>query len=888
MSDLNTVVADALNQFVLEKVWNEPYSEYRENIRPKLLKKRSSVGTFQGLGQLIMPLPTSDIPYFVYGISDGDMCAHLTIPSNTWVSAVTLCNEYDILFSMYSHKGFMFHKSQVYVRYNQERSALYIAVAKPMMERMVDYEDVESVYFTVYYDSDIVSDITVYSLRAPVTGVTTTFLLEVSAIKATVQNAAHFTQYINGLEYPNNAAVVSPGDYIDFIVDTNVQFEFTIDLSDIANSFIYRSTKDNVYKYIIHIPKALNPDFAVITHNTCDIHVRQKSPLPGNIYRCGTYLHRCADVSVGQITHNDFSLPRSILDAFRDHIGSQDVELRVQVRIHDKDNVLLRDKSYIDLLYTHSDTEICKFLVGAYTVKYPKLSFWTANELEKTTYLKFMFEVFENIVPENISEYVDGLGFYHSLGLLCRRVENFTIPMNFDRSVRFSKPYMYQGYRIIPICYLNGRKIRQEHITHIQDDTTITVAISDSVYLLPADKLTILYAMTGNTDIVELKPTEANNAIVIPYDAFRIYEVVDRAPYTCKGVGTSSTIIYKDVTSDLGTWVTGVNADNTTFITFNEASFGKTFIIENDLCSHYQLVNIDDLVSTHSNLVIDLAKQVVNGTSVVPVINFSYSLVYLNGRYLTKDLDYSIAVIKDADGNVGLTQLILHSFEYLTNANNVVEIYLSATEQEDRSVGFVKRQFVYDSTPVNLWFPNISTCHAGGNLVVGNIIERGTYLELPDDSLSGKPFEVVTAVPTSVVEFIEQYHTNDDYARVVILNDYFYGKAPDLSGLLLIPDNHRLYSIFMNQVIYDIIYNDLGIADDPDAVRFKTQLLQYQYLFDLDIGVSNTEIINSDFIDLYPSYAQYTTTAEKYAIIRRFIEIYLPADTVTSGGDYYE
>lgn len=883
--NLDYIIPAVLNQYIVDKVWNEPISEYRENIRPSLLSPRSHSGNFTGSNGTVLPLPTRNIPYFVYGLSDSDMCIHLSIPSNVWVSAVDICNEHRTLFNMYSFRGHMFHKGQVYLRYNQTRTALYIAVAKPMVHKFLSVEELSEVYFTVYFDSDLLNDITAHSFLIPKSDYDGSYLYSVQQAFNSATNLYQTTMYVNGLECTHPEYVPAIGDYIDLIYDTNIVAAFDIDLTDLNNRQMYYSSKDKTYKQLVHVPKGLNPDNKVITHNTCDFYVRKKD-VSGRLPVEGVYLHRCADLTVGQVTHNDMSIPVYIVDAFRDHLGTQNVTIHVKVRIHDKDNVLLRDKSYIDLLYTHDDATIVDFLLGRKLSTHPQLSFWMADELEKTVYLELMFDVYEKIVPANMTKYVEGLGYYHVLALICERIVHTQVTDAFSGSLTFTKPYIYRGRQILPIVYLNGRKIHQQYVSvTYQNDTFIEVTLSDIVTTNVGDTITLAMYLDGNRAIPNFVPNSTTNSFEIPHFDFTIYEKIEtfeQGKY--KGVDKTSSVRYVDVTNKLGLYSV-VTSSMGTMIFFSEDAYLKSYVLLNNTCSYYWNVQLDSLINNGKNAVVDLSRYVMGSSTITaPILNFKNECIYLNGRYLVRDIDYVIHTAKDNLG-VSFKQLVIQSFEYFEQSGNQVEIYLNVAEVEDLSHGFVKEDHIYDPTPANLWFPSISLCHVNG-YSESNLTDYGTHLRLPTGKyVNGSTFEVQTAIPKIVKDFVNRFHTNTDKARLEILNRYFYGVSPDLSGLLLVPGNHRLYSIFMNTIIRDVIFNDRGIADDPDADRFKNQLEEYFYLKDIDIVQSKGSV--PAFIDYYPSYQQYTTTVDKYNIVRRFIELYMPEDSITAGGDYY-
>ena len=55
---------EAVHRYLFENVYNEPVSEYRINIRPKLVKTTSAVGSLSLVGRNLL-LPTTVEPFYV-------------------------------------------------------------------------------------------------------------------------------------------------------------------------------------------------------------------------------------------------------------------------------------------------------------------------------------------------------------------------------------------------------------------------------------------------------------------------------------------------------------------------------------------------------------------------------------------------------------------------------------------------------------------------------------------------------------------------------------------------------------------------------------------------------------------------------------------------------
>lgn len=279
MTEFEKSIVTILNQYCFQWVWNEPVSELRENIRPALLSQFSQCGSFSYNNKLI-PLPSDPAgPYFLYAVPTGMLNVRLSIPTDTWIDTATLCNDHRVLWNMYSWKGQMFHKSQVFVLVSHDQSKVIIAVHKAMVKKFLDLADMDKVYFTVYMDSDTVGNCTVETYQVPPIDYGSVYRLSIQhRLQTLALSQTSFQVYVNGLECSGTTLVLNTGDYVDVIVDEDIKIEFDLDISSSDQHMIFFSTKDKLHKQLIHIPKALNPENKVITRNTCDVWVRRKHP----------------------------------------------------------------------------------------------------------------------------------------------------------------------------------------------------------------------------------------------------------------------------------------------------------------------------------------------------------------------------------------------------------------------------------------------------------------------------------------------------------------------------------------------------------------------------------------------------------------------------------
>jgi hypothetical protein len=144
----------------------------------------------------------------------------------------------------------------------------------------------------------------------------------------------------------------------------------------------------------------------------------------------GTYIHTTSDKTIDQITHNDFSIPRYIVDAHKDLISDESVYVNVKLRTYEKDNSLFSNGYYWDILYdTQTDEEILSHLLGQ--IDSTNLWFWKASVLEKSLITKNLLRC-NPITTDNVDQYIQELGYFNTLRLICDRLISYRDNLDYN------------------------------------------------------------------------------------------------------------------------------------------------------------------------------------------------------------------------------------------------------------------------------------------------------------------------------------------------------------------------------------------------------------------------------------------------------------------------
>ena len=860
---------EIINQYLFDNVWNEPVSEYRTNVHPQLISTDSKVGTFRVLDANVY-LPTTNGSYYVWFMKRMDINLKFPFESGVWYDTATIGNEYRVLINTYTTSGGMIPKCAVYFRLNQRRDAIFIAIDKVAFKKIKPVSPLTEVYCTFYYDSDIQNDFYIVSSRVTKTN-PDTLLRTITDVQNKRDSDDCVIQYINGIEVTDltKTLTLTESDYVDVIVDNNIKFAFNIDLTAAVNDKSYLSTTDEVWKYLIHIPRKYNPDEDVITHNTCDFFIRRNSDGKGR------YVHRITEGrTINQVTHNDMAIPHFVVDAYRDYLEEQKVTIRCVVRIHEKNNKLIRDANYIDLLYheNHSDLDIVNFLTGNHT---SKIACWLADNLEYSAYVKMMFDTPNGVSTDNLPTYIDALGYYTIANLICRRIVDVNVGTGFEGKIEVGLPVLYTGKEVFPVVYLNGKKVAFSYYTYTCDTVanTCTINFVDKLYVKDKSKIAIEFFINGESESMQIVAGEDGNYYYdLPFNDAQVFRI-EKLDYPNKGITQTSYTSYALEQPNTNVYAVFTDTDGKRKIQFNDLYEGNTYLIQNAYVSYIKTIDLSEYTFDGQNIVIPLIND--DGTTEYPILNILNSSVYLNGDYLVKDIDYFINTVKDEHGYTCFSELVVQTMDHFNESgNDILDIVINVANQEEVSSGFSVDDKLYDDSPVNLFFDNITSVHVNGSIVRDGTY-HGTYVKVPEDTYpQGSVFEIQTCIPKLIADFLSSYGKKEDREKIEYLNAYFYEYQNQNPSVLLLEQKHRVYSVFVNAMIRGIISGDIVFSSDPDEDRAKDEAKPYLYLKNMDMVFMDN--LNQVFVDFYPQYINYETDAETKKVIDRFVKLFMP------------
>lgn len=873
MSIDKKAICYALNKYIFQNIWNMSASESRVNIKPFLVNNSRSCTGYCLIGNHSLPLPNFTEAFYVYRFTYENSHGALNLTRNKWYDTVELCNDNDILVHTYTNNGLTFSKKNCYVYVEENSNAINLAISKRAVNRISPNN--KNIYVTLYVDSDEVGEVTIYSYDGGNSN-QITHRLDRATKEDKLYEDRHVI-YIDGYYYSPSVARAkfSSDSLVDVIIDKDIIGAFDVPVVEDPHTF--HSDRDNLYKEIVHIPKEMNPENYVITFNTCTMYVQDDSEK-------GTYLHYTSDKTTCQLTHNDLSVPTHIINAHKDYLDTTTVSLHVKVRRHSKNNRLLRNSNYVDLLYvTQDDDQIIKHLEGTID---ETLHFWKASELEKHPYTKMMFEVPKVITEENMDLYIDALGYYHVVSLLSHRVFTTTVTDKTTRTLSYPKPYIWSNREIYPVIYVKGLKIPNDYVKYINTpDNRISIKLHDDVVINTGDKITVYMFPKGNDTVEYFSPNMDQPSIVLNNDDLSMYLEVNHS-IDINSMYDSTNIAYKEVSLDDYDGIISVmdNGDGTSTYTFGSSLFGDTFVFMYDTYTKEFKKDLSDDIDQTKNFIVDLYHYLDNEDTYIPLLNIKDMCVYLNGKYLVEGIDYKYVQVDAFDGSITKTQVCVQNMSYAKDeGTNIIEVIASTIKTIDADYGFVLSDMASEDIDVDLWFDGLSTLHINGKYEP-DVTCTGVGMLLPKDKYpDGSIFELKTAMPVVVKELLHPHDGTKDISYIEAIEAYLNKHLVPKDQDVILKGSHRIMSSYTNFLINGILNDEIHISYDPDINRIQSQLDRFSYLRQYD-NIFNEDSINLRFVDIYPTYRDLTVAdPQKAKVIYMLTELILPEDPYTSG-----
>jgi len=626
-----------------------------------------------------------------------------------------------------------------------------------------------------------------------------------TAVKNKIDVQGQTNAYVNGhLVSKLDLISAQPGDVVEYVYDSTV---YKVKMFNLNSLETFNSILDSKIKYLLHYPGDGAVD-GIDHHDDIDFFIVEPST-DGTRYS-GIYFHRNNGDAIRQVTHKDYAMVSSYVEAYiTDHpewSSPNNLQIIMQVRHSGFQKPLVNENNRIKEMYKMSDADVVQAMLGLNST----VPNWTAPVLENSAYTRIMRSHFSEL---NLQLIQDAYG-YNAMAKLYADTPSPTIDQGGLKIV--NGPIAFTNVSVAYEYDVNGHLLGWNQNIHGAEYITSN-PVTNLVELITGIGSTLLDETYDTTNLV-LKPA---------YDyRFYVCEIVSGVPNN----------IWTDVTG------TSKYIIDSGVVKWNiEAGVEYGMIRSNAKFLAYDL----QLQVTDGLMKFDLTSQQTRGgvtQNYIMSVPMGQLNIFLNSKSLIEGLDYF----------VNFPQVVIVNKEYLVNVKTAVQhIHVrftgfcntNLTRDMSEDVGFVKYGLLSDNNRFDLRDDRIMRIIVGGALYQRNQLqfaENNSGVIVPN-AMNGVPYLIRDIIPMMSGQLIGDTLAlrAKSQAIDIAVSNYLTLKMPEPTFTTpdVIENIYRVYSPFLSKIIHDLIQ---GILNDPrmfvnyndnDVVSICTP---YEYLLKSD------------------------------------------------------
>lgn len=863
-----TSVVDHLNTTYFNQVWNTPRANARANFQIYKVDTRIRSGSVP-VARSMVGLPTIDTAYAVYRVSQNLFGRFVVFPENTWIKDNDLFGVNNVSILVYDATGRLCPYGKTYFRFDPVRGDVLIAIDSVYTKKCTGNLYPE-LYVTVYKDPTRITPIVSSSYYVDQTvagGVAPSTVLAAINTAATTYNAGT-TVTINGWAYdPKNIPTIAVGDVVSITSDPDIVGYAEISVDD--NTTGYYSTLYNEYRELLHIPKVLNPNNIVITHDTLTTVIFDSATMRG------LFGHRLDRNALQSVTHNDFSMGRSALSAFSNALGASDVKVRLYIRLSSEPNYLTDDANHMRDLYSLSDTEIIKQLLG---LSQNQLKEWLASNLEKSDFIPLLYNFAGFNATEVVPKFVSAMGYYDVASVLGQQMRYYTYR---GAQVEVIKPARLFGYQCNVVAYCNGVKIPEQQVSvsnyraqsfliGFTPESSVSIGDRISLYIFESgDRTPVFFVPNINNPTINLESED--------YTVYKMYSYQDPQKIWNGSATNGYSFIQKGITE----YSISANQDGTYGYQFREKHYGSSFY----LVPKYGMITATYPLSTTIKQTLPIIQDLNNTDNngrLIPFFGYTTLEVYLNGRRLVEDIDYRCEPVIGPNNDILQTLLVVSNYDYFnTSADvNLLEVVIHGDQVISEDRGYVIQNKLYRTNPPLIYTKSSSRVFVRG-VLQEDISQIGNVATTKNNVENGAPFLMQHCLAFGASKYLSALSPTDDLNLRSRIEHVLGILPPSLPDTVILDRLLSLYSPFLAQIVSDVGMGLFTIVDEPKNDQFLKQFAPYReiYLRDPTIGPANP-LIDRRFVSLAAHYANYVVIdPDQMTRVQRLISLVLnPSD----------
>lgn len=865
-------LVDNLNTVYFNRLWNADDDHGRANFKIIKVAERLQTGAVS-INQSVVGLPTTDMVYSVYKAPYRSFGRFVAMPEYTWITDLYLLTTFGVDVNAYTSSGKMIPSGNIHVRYDPVYSTVLIAIPCIYANKCTG-ESYPELYMTTFKDTSRTTPTrnTVFVVSESVDSTSTPAIVNQAIITAknTYPNKTIVT--VNGYVYdPNSVPSIVRNDIVEIISDPDIVGYVDIPIDD--NVTGYYSTRYEEYREVLHIPKSLNPDNILITNDTLSVVIFDP------ITNRGIYGHQVDSHAVESITHNDFSMSRSLFQAFQNDLGATSVVARVYVRYPTKPLYLKTDVNHISDLYSLPDSEIIKQLTSLSLKQIPE---WFAAHLEQSEFVNLLYQFNGFNTSDILSKFVSALGYYDVASTLgdCTRFYTYT-----GAEAEIIKPARLYGCKCNVIVYADGRKVPESKIG-ISDysDSSFLIGFTADTYVEVGTKIVVYITEADLRIPIPFNPVVGSATIVLPNEDYEL--VLETTYLNNKTVwGGSTNRGYRTIMRDVPDYVVSRNNNGSYTYLAKPVHYGEQFYLIPKYGMTTQVYPLDQMLTDKKPIIIDLRTSDQNDV-LIPLVGYVTLEIYINGYRLINEVDYEIKSVLGPDNAIIQTLLVVSNSDYLdlNNVGNILEVVSHGDIVISEDSGYTVSNRMHRFNTPALWSKSCGRVFAHGRLIE-NVSESGNVL-LSDTAIpDGTTYFLQWCLPYGVSKLLTGLSATSDNVLQTKIDRVLGLVHPSYPSIVLVDHLHALYSPFLAAIVYDVGMGIYQILDDPTDIGFLNQFTKYGIIWHSDptLGASNLKI-NRQFVTLAAHYTNYAVSDPvQMFLIQRLITLLLTPSELSIG-----
>lgn len=796
-----------------DKIWAAPTGDWQYPLQPaKISPSNGYISTFN-VGNTILQLPDSNSPYHVFqaGRLNPELLK-LTIGNDKWASLDQITNQYNMYTMAYTDYGIVTPRCNVYYRFHNNKN-MYFALRWDY-NVYIDYISLQNLYIrffmSTYTEDNPSVDVGTFNCMSST--------LETSS---DVDNlSSYFEQFpsentsvwIDG--YLSSISQLTTGVTADVLYDPSFKYNVSSRLSSLPT---FLSTLDSQRKYLFHIlPNNINElDFL----NNIDFYLVGESN--GNNY--GLYIHRNNISNIRSITFHDYAIKAINIQNCLSNLPllptSYDFYIKANVRYSGFNLDLLDTKNRLLSLYNINPEFISSLLAGINSN-----SLWNAATLEESAtnlYMQSYENELDTFTPESVG------GYFSTTNELCKPIVDLII-----NNIASVPPCFAHGFTALE--FINGLL------------SNINYNNENGIYQVSNPNTTSIYFINGLF-------SHTTNNIYYPWSG-GVFNVPLNIEYRVYGQNSQNqyvdiTTLVPSVVNDTGISLTYINGYSSVIVKTNQYFYMESFSIQ----------------ATLSSLECDISDPFFTQ------IPYATVDVFLNGYYLTKDVDYiivnNIVYISNFDYvnlttynfvlvlcrgfcNSEMLSLDLDDFSISPNTSSFIETFNESLSSQKRPLVVTINNKLYN----NIEVPSNSFIADNINYISIKtpLINSFEYLQIDSQTLLEESLST-----NQIIENIENTLNNNTITENPIVNKL------------------KLVSIFLSTILTnlingnydDIVYSDYVEADVGNYFLGLSQLLSNDPLWNnrvnsvyfsiLGFNINFSVSLNKQYFDFYMRVLNY-------------------------------